>query len=120
MIGLNRGTGRSIADIDHLRQSVADILTTPIGTRVMRRSYGSLLFELIDQPDNGATRVKIYAATAGALMKWERRIKLSRVQLYRGERPGQVVIDLEGLYIPPGQQQSVLSLRVPLQIGAAA
>ncbi len=117
---MNNTTGRALTGIDHLSQSISDILTTPQGSRVMRRDYGSLLPELIDHPDNAATRVRIYAAAAGALMKWEPRIKLSRVQMYSGTRPGQVVIDIEGLYTPAGRQSSVLSLRMPLQLGAAA
>ena len=32
----------------HLNQSIADILTTPIGTRVMRPDYGSNIPRLID------------------------------------------------------------------------
>ncbi|MEX0633615.1 phage baseplate assembly protein V [Serratia ureilytica] len=51
-LGMNRGNGRAIADLEHIRQSVSDILITPIGSRVMRRSYGSLLSELLDQPQN--------------------------------------------------------------------
>ena len=34
---MNRNTGRAVAGLEHLRQSVADILTTPVGSRVMRR-----------------------------------------------------------------------------------
>lgn len=73
MSGLNQRSGRAVDGVEHLRQSVADILTTPIGSRIARRTYGSLLPELVDQPDNGATRVRIFAATAGALMRWEPR-----------------------------------------------
>ena len=51
---MNRATGRRITAADHLRQSVADIITTPIGSRVMRRDYGSLVPALIDQPHNPA------------------------------------------------------------------
>lgn len=120
MSGMNRLTGRPIDGIEHLAQSIADILGTPLGSRVERRTYGSLWFRLIDQPDNASTRVRLYSATAGALMKWEPRIRLSRVQLLTGTRPGQVVIDIEGLYTPAGHRRSVLSLRVPLQIGAAS
>ncbi|ABM38599.1 GPW/gp25 family protein [Polaromonas naphthalenivorans] len=120
IIGMARSSGRQASGIDHLRQSIADILTTPIGTRLMRRDYGSLLPELIDHPANGANKVRIYAATAGALMKWEPRLRLSRVQINSGERAGQLIIDIEGLYTPPGQSSSVLSLRMPLQMGAAA
>ncbi|OAK55048.1 baseplate assembly protein [Variovorax paradoxus] len=120
MSGMDRVTGKALDGIEHLRQSIADILGTPQGTRVMRRIYGSLWPELIDQPDNGATRVRLFAATAGALMKWEPRLRLSRVQIFSTATPGQVVLDLQGIYSPPGQRRSVLSMRVPVQVGAAA
>lgn len=42
-LGMNRGSGRTVTDLEHIRQSVSDILITPIGSRTMRRSYGSLL-----------------------------------------------------------------------------
>jgi phage baseplate assembly protein W len=43
MIGLNAANGQALSGLDHLRQSIRDILTTRIGTRVMRRDYGSRL-----------------------------------------------------------------------------
>ena len=51
------------------------------------------LSDLIDQPNNGATHVRLFAATAGALMKWETRLRLSRVQIFMTETPGQAVLD---------------------------
>lgn len=39
MNGISATTGRPLSGIDHLRQSIRDILTTPIGSRVMRRLY---------------------------------------------------------------------------------
>ncbi len=47
-LGMNSHTGLSISEADHIRQSVRDILLTPVGSRVMRREYGSLLSALID------------------------------------------------------------------------
>jgi len=47
-LGMNSQTGLSISEADHIRQSVRDILVTPVGSRVMRREYGSLLSALID------------------------------------------------------------------------
>lgn len=99
MNGMNRSTGAALSGIEHLKQSVRDILTTPLGSRVMRRQYGSLLPSLIDQPDNASTRVRLYAAVASALMRWEPRLRLSRVGLVKGSRPGQVVVELDGNYI---------------------
>ncbi len=49
-IGMSRSTGQALTDTDHIRQSIGDILRTPIGSRVMRRNYGSLLSAMIDQP----------------------------------------------------------------------
>lgn len=117
MIGMNARTGRTVVDSQHLAQSIADVLTTPIGSRVMRREYGSQLVDLIDWPLNSATRLQAYAATAMALMRWEPRIRLSRVQLSLGDIAGQAILDLEGTRTDSNE---ALSLRVPLSLGAAA
>ena len=79
--GMSRNSGELLSSDDHLRQSIHDILTTPLGTRLMRREYGSLLPFLIDAPANDATRLRLMAATATALIKWEPRIKVSKVSL---------------------------------------
>ena len=81
MQGMDSVTGKPLADMAHIRQSITNILTTPIGTRVMRRDYGSVLPDLIDRPLNGKTVLRVYAAAVMALMKWEPRLKISRVQL---------------------------------------
>ena len=64
--GMHTANGRAVSGLAHLRQSVRDILTTPLGSRVMRRDYGSGLFKLIDRPLNGVTLAALYAATADA------------------------------------------------------
>ena len=69
---MNVKTGRALVYSAHISQSITDILTTPIGSRVMRRDYGSLLPELIDAPFNGSTLLKLYGAVATALMRWSR------------------------------------------------
>ena len=81
MIGMSRQTGSRIADGAHLAQSIHDILTTPKGTLVMQRDYGSDLPDIIDQPLNGETVVDAYLATAEALALWEPRINLARITL---------------------------------------
>lgn len=42
-LGMNSHTGLSISEVEHIRQIVRDILVTPVGSRVMRCEYGSLL-----------------------------------------------------------------------------
>lgn len=116
MRGVNASTGRSIDGESHLRQSIADILTTPIGSRVMRRDYGSLLPELIDAPFNGSTRMKLYGATATALMRWEPRIRLTRIDLAAGSEPGAFVLDLEGRRTDVAPSTEYTRLTIPLSI----
>ena len=68
---MDRTTGKAIGELAHLRQSVGDILTTPIGSRVMRHEYGSQVPMLVDQPDNQITQLRLLSAAASALMRWE-------------------------------------------------
>lgn len=96
-------TGKYVSGIDHLRQSITDILTTPIGTRVMQRDYGSRLYELVDAPMNQSTLIQIYGASVEALAIWEPRLAVDRVQAESAE-PGKIVLSLTGKYLPEGQE----------------
>lgn len=41
---MNRYTGETLKnESDHIKQSIADILLTPVGSRIQRREYGSLI-----------------------------------------------------------------------------
>ncbi len=102
MRGVHATTGKALEGIAHLRQSVRDILTTPLGSRVMRRDYGSRLFDLVDAPLNSQTLVDFYAATAEALIRWEPRLQVQQVQA-RTVDSGKIEIDLTAIYIPTGQ-----------------
>lgn len=102
MDGINATDGMRLSGIEHLRQSISDILTTPIGSRVMRREYGSRLYELVDAPINRQTIIEIYAATAEAIARWEPRFQVTQVKI-AGAQPGLVELDLIGNYLPDGQ-----------------
>lgn len=115
MRGTSAITGKAIEGVDHLAQSISDILTTPLGSRVMRRDYGSLLPRLIDQPFNGTTQILLFAAIAGALMRWEPRLQLTRVGVARGDSPGAVVLTLEGTRTDT-PQPTASALTVPLTL----
>lgn len=113
--GMAATTGTALTGIEHLAQSVGDILTTPVGTRLQRREYGSMLFDLIDQPLNPATRLLIFAATALALARWEPRLRLRRVAL-DGNADGAVSLSLEGDLADLTANSHVL-LSVPIRTG---
>lgn len=94
-IGMSQSSGRSITDTDHLRQSVRDILLTPQGSRIARREYGSLLSELIDQPQNPALRLQVMSAVYVALSRWEPRLILDSITI-NSSFDGSMVVELTG------------------------
>lgn len=110
MNGTNAITGKRLGGIAHLRQSITDLLTTRLGSRVMTRTYGSGLFDLIDAPMNQATIADIRATVAEALaginprtgQRWEPRFRLEKVAVVAAA-PGHVEFDLTGEYLPDGQ-----------------
>lgn len=103
MLGTDAATGAPLEGVAHLRQSIRDILITPVGSRVMRRDYGSELPRLVDAPLNGRTLVRLYAATARALARWEPRIAVTRVQAEAVADTGRVTLTVEGRYRPDGR-----------------
>lgn len=109
-IGMSRSTGRALTDAEHISQSLSDILRTPVGSRVMRRDYGSLLSSLIDQPQTPALELQIKVACYFAVLKWEPRITLSAVTTER-QFDGRMVVSLTGEIASTGE---TLSLTVPV------
>lgn len=100
-IGMNATTGRPLTGTEHLEQSIADILLTPIGTRVMRRDYGSRLLDLIDQNMTATTVAAVFAAVADALARWEPRFSLSRIAVDKSNTSpsdGRLSLLLAGLF----------------------
>lgn len=100
-LGLSRTTGLAITDVEHISQSLSDILRTPVGTRVMRRDYGSLLMAMIDQPQSPALELQIKVACYMAVLKWEPRITLTSVTTER-QLNGQLIVSLTGQHTETG------------------
>ena len=81
MIGMDRHTGLPISGVEHLRQSIADILTTPLGSRLMRPEYGSTIRRFVDLPVSEGWKSAVQAEAARALKRWEPRLELTQVQV---------------------------------------
>lgn len=92
-IGLDRDDARAIDGIDHLRQSIIDILTTYPGERIMRPEYGSRLRDLIDRPVNAQWLADLYFNVAQAITRWEPRVRVLRVAAAMPSS-GHVTVDL--------------------------
>lgn len=111
MIGTDASTGKHLGGVDHLRQSIRDILGTRKGTRVMRRAYGSDLPRLVDAPANADTILDIIAETAVALATWEPRIDVQQVDIDE-IAPGRVSLTVTGVYTPTGEPITVDGVEV--------
>lgn len=101
-IGVNRHDGSVLNDWSHVMQSILDIMTTPIGTRVMRRDYGSDIPNLIDRPQGRDTILEVTLALGTALEKWEPRFRLSSVYISDAGPDGEMAIAVKGDYYPRG------------------
>lgn len=97
MIGMDRATGQLISGVDHLKQSIGDILTTPVGSRRMRPEYGSQLRRYVDLPVTEGWKSAVLAEVARALGRWEPRVQLTAVRVV-AVSGGQITFRLEGRY----------------------
>ncbi|AYA02337.1 baseplate assembly protein [Acinetobacter sp. WCHAc010034] len=111
---MSRHSGTELSELDHIRQSLEDLISTPIGSRLMRREYGTQVANLLDQPTSEALYLKCYSTIYSAILRWEPRIQIS--QLYISEvNQGQTVLNLEGTIVQSGQS---LNMNIPLLVGA--
>lgn len=119
MNGMDRHTGKPLSGIAHLEQSLEDILTTPIGTRTQLRDYGAALFELIDQPLNALGKLRVFAAAADAIRRWEPRIRLTLIALTGAAATlaaGTAALELEGELTEDLGVTGLVRLTIPLRL----
>ena len=103
MQGMSRQTGKVIEGLDHIRQSIADILSTRKGERIMLPEYGSDLPDVIDAPMNAGAAVDAFMAVAEALNRWEPRFRLERIRMTEATSDGRAGFLLTGRVVPDEQ-----------------
>lgn len=77
-------TGTEVDELASIRASIATILATPVGTRVMRRDFGSHIFDLTDSPGSATGALALIAASADAIARWEPRVTLKSAHVSIG------------------------------------
>lgn len=100
--GVNAVTGQELTDWEHVEQSIDTILTTPIGSRVMRRDFGSHLPDMVDRKLTPRGVLAIYSAAALALVKDEPRFRLTKASIISADQTGRIGLALFGTYYPRG------------------
>lgn len=93
---IDRNTGLPISENEHIIQSLLDIATTAIGTRVMRRDYGTILVPKIDAPMNAEYRMLLMSSLMMAFTQYEPRIEIRRINL-KIDIPGKPEITIEAV-----------------------
>lgn len=91
MIGMDAATGKPLTGLEHVRQSIRRIIQTQLGRRIQRRHYGTDLMSLVSAPGNPAMRLKVIGAIAGAILKWEPRVKISHI-LFHVDSDGRAIV----------------------------
>ena len=100
--GIGDAAGKPLSDFAHVAQSVRKILSTRIGSRVMRRDFGSEVPELIDRRMTQRNILAVYAAAAVAIERWEPRFRLTQASITDANASGQISLTLRGTYYPRG------------------
>jgi phage baseplate assembly protein W len=101
--GVNRVDGRPLSNFEHVRQSIEVILTTAIGSRVMRREFGSEVLNLIDRPLTDRVILAVYSAVVMAIAQWEPRFAVTGCKISRADETGKLSLQIFGIYYPRGQ-----------------
>ena len=68
----------------------------------MRRDFGSLLPDLIDQKMTQKNILQVYSAAAEAIDKWEPRFRMLMGAVNAADASGRIQLDLYGTYYPRG------------------
>lgn len=113
--GIHAATGKALSESAHIAQSIGCILATPIGSRVMREDFGSLIPDMIDYPQTPALALQLSAAAFMAIKKWEPRIKVTAITLNALSMSGRRELTMQGQRVDTGD---AWALNVPL--GGAA
>lgn len=100
--GVNAATGAALTGWQHVQQSIKKILTTPIGSRVMRREFGSDLPDLVDTKMIQRNVLAVYSASATAIARWEPRFRMRGGAVERAEPTGVLALVIYGTYFPRG------------------
>lgn len=70
----------------HINESILQILGVRIGTRAMRRSFGSYLREIVFRPNDPSLDPKIEYTVKGAIERWEPRVIVDNIIIDRTSR----------------------------------
>lgn len=91
----NTGGVAVSTDEERINQAIDQILGTPVGSRVMRRDFGSRLREVVFRPSDPTLARTLEHHTRKAIERWEKRIRITSVSAALiGDAEGRVDITI--------------------------
>jgi uncharacterized protein len=97
------GTLARVEGPEKVRQSVAIILDTDPGERIMRPTFGCGLRRYLMKPNTVAIRALIQHDVTRALGRWEPRIQVTSVTVTPGDDPSLVIIAIAYIHVRDGR-----------------
>jgi len=91
-------------NLELVKQSIIQILLTHLGSRVMRRDFGSRLRELVFDPNDELLDTELIALTKEAIERWEKRVRITNAQIVnKNPDAGQVEVAISFLVLKTQQ-----------------
>lgn len=109
------GYPAAATDVDLINDSIFTILSTVVGERVYRPTFGSYLKRLIFEPLTRATAFRVQSEIFRAIGQWEPRVNVSQITF---ETPNESTILVHVAWILNGSTNSVTT--VPLVLDTRA
>jgi len=94
--GVYKGTSTEESeDVQHIQQSIRQILDTVIESRVIRRDFGSLLASIVFDPNDVTLDVRLDYIIRRAIETWEPRVIIGPITTDRSEwQDGRLYINI--------------------------
>jgi hypothetical protein len=120
MSGIDRRTGKLLGEWSHVLQSLEVIMTTRIGSRLMRRRFGSEVPGILGQNMTPSTMLRFMTAYVVAVELWEPRFRVRRFSYpaktngVEAIKQGRIGLVIEGDYLPNALQGDVTTVATKL------
>lgn len=100
MAGIDAVTGKPLAGLDHVIQSIGKIFNTPQAARIMREYFGNPGLRLLGENLTEDTILRWWTVTWACLVLFEPRFRVKYFKLISADRRGAIDVLMVGEYRP--------------------
>ena len=98
------------ADVDSIKESVIQIVTTAKGERIMRPTFGCSAFDFVFESFSQDLQLSIEREVRQSISKWEPRVRVNSVGVSTDDitEPGQILIFIQYTVLLTNRPDSVV------------